>query len=66
VTETPGRAGSATYRFVGDYDLRPDQLALEDGLPEQMPVTGRMVASLSVWQDGTIYLGEFNLLETTA
>ena len=60
---SPGRAGSFTYRFVGDYKLRPDEAEQDGERPAGLPTAGRVAASVSIWQDGTIYFGAFTLLE---
>jgi RNA polymerase sigma-70 factor (ECF subfamily) len=52
--------GSTTYRFVGDYELRVDQDPTTAG-----PIGGRLMASIGVWPDGTIYVGSMTLLEVT-
>jgi hypothetical protein len=58
-----GKAGSYTYRFVGDYRLRPSETDPDAPPPAGMPHGGRVAMSLSIWQDGTIYLGAVTLLE---
>jgi RNA polymerase sigma-70 factor (ECF subfamily) len=58
---TRGDNGSLTYQFVGSYALRSDQVSVPGA-----PLQGRVVALISVWRDGTIYLGAFTMLEATA
>jgi hypothetical protein len=53
--------GSVTYQFVGTYAMRSDQVQVPGA-----PLQGRMVALISVWRDGTIYVGAFTMLEATA
>jgi hypothetical protein len=60
-SDTMSKNGSMTYRFVGGYSLRADQEPSTTA-----PVRGRLVSSISVWSDGTIYVGSFTLLEASA
>jgi hypothetical protein len=58
---TEANNGSVTYTFVGGYTLRSDQVPLLGA-----PLQGRIVTSISVWRDGTIYLADFQMLEASA
>jgi RNA polymerase sigma factor (sigma-70 family) len=60
-SSTLSKNGSMTYRFVGGYSLRADQ---EPSMTA--PVQGRLVSTIEVWSDGTIYSGSFTLLEASA
>jgi RNA polymerase sigma-70 factor (ECF subfamily) len=53
--------GSVTYQFVGAYAMRSDQAPVLGA-----PLQGRIVATISVWRDGTIYVGSFTMLEASA
>jgi hypothetical protein len=59
-TATPGEHGSVTYQFVGGYSLRQDNLPVT-GLPAE----GRVVATVSVWEDGTLFGASFTFLEAS-
>jgi hypothetical protein len=57
---TSGDEGSMTYTFSGTYRV------MDDAVPAAgVPYGGTMIASLSIWPDGTLYAVSFDMHDAT-